>query len=280
VAGTGSVTVKSIEAAVYADPKTQKATVVPGINPAAVDNGVVVGAKGEQEDSATDGTIVLADGASGKITKQVPLKQAYLKPLAGAPKHAYFYGMRYTDYGAGTKAQAIFTVDLSTGAVAQTVSDGSFECFSDQATSVVCASSSPTGDSGELIGIDDATGKKSWGFTSASGGRVVPTVTAAYHGVVYAKTEAQPVLLDAKTGADLPSASPSAGGTPSSADTPQIPGDTPSDGASPGNGDLGLFNGRLESPTAVSPYGGVYRQEPTGDDYDLESVGIYLKPTA
>ncbi|MEU4190282.1 hypothetical protein AB0E69_00130 [Kribbella sp. NPDC026611] len=299
VTTTGSASVKTV----YADPKTQKATMVPGINPAAVHNGVIAGAKGQQADSATDGTIVLADGASGKVTKQVPLKQAYLKPLAGASKHAYFYGMRYTDYGAGTKAQAIFAVDLSTAAVVQTVpaipqeSDSSLDCFADEATSVVCTSATLTGGPQEILGLDDATGKKVWGFTSKSGARVVPRVTAAYHGVVYAKTEAQPVLLDAKTGQDLPSAapstspsssssdSPSAGDTPSTGSTPSsgdspTPGATPSDGESPGTSDLSLFNGRLESPSAVSPYGGIYRQEPNGDDYDTESVGIFLKPTA
>ncbi|WP_329004280.1 PQQ-binding-like beta-propeller repeat protein [Kribbella sp. NBC_00709] len=296
VIGAGSITVKRTDLTVFADPKTQKSTIVPGMNPAAVHNGVVAGAKGEQADNASDGTALLADGASGKITKQIPLKQAYLKPLAGAAKHAYFYAMKYTDYGQGTKVEAIFALDLSTGAMVQSVSTppsdsigaSDYDCFADQATSVVCTAGA--GADGELIGLDDTTGKKVWGFTSKSGGRVVPSVTAAFHGVVYAKTEAQPVLLDAKTGADLPSAAPSGGpspsDTPSSSDLPSAGDTPPSDwSTSPGNdtaaGDLSLYSGKPESPVAVSPFGGVYRQLPTGNDStDLESVCIFLKATA
>ncbi|MGW6281010.1 hypothetical protein [Kribbella sp. NPDC055071] len=292
----GSTTVKANDMAVFADPKTQKATIVPGIDPAAVHNGVIVGAKGQQADSATDGTMVLADGPSGKITKQVPLKLAYFTPLAGTAKYGYFYGMKYIDYGEGIKTESIYAVDLSSGAIVQAtpgvqseeIGGGGYTCFADHATSVVCT------DGKELIGLDDTTGKKAWGFNDKSGGRIVPDLTAAFHGVVYAKTEAQPVLLDAKTGQDLPSAAPSGtpspGGSPSSSDTPTS-GDTPSSGdspsvgdsSSPGNGDAGLtlFDGKQQSPTAVSPYGGVYRQERVGyDQMDIESIAIYLKPTA
>ncbi|WP_350280256.1 hypothetical protein [Kribbella sp. HUAS MG21] len=284
---------------VYADPKTQKSTIVPGMNPAAVHGGVVAGAKGKQEERAADGTVLLVDGASGKVTKQVPLKQAYLNPLGGGAQHAYFYGKKYTNYDAGTSTEAIFAVNLSTGAVTQTAptvpqeSDITTECFADQASAVVCMSKSIRSGPEELIGFDDATGKKVWGFSSKSASRVVPRVTAAFHGVVYAQTEAQPVLLDAKTGEDLPSgsssASPSSSDSPSSGDTPSS-GDSPSDSnspagnESPGNGDMGLFDGKARSPEAVSPYGGVYKQLPTGTDYGstvkVDSICIFLKPTA
>ncbi|TCC43191.1 hypothetical protein [Kribbella sindirgiensis] len=283
---------------VYADPATQKSTIVPGMNPAAVHAGVVAGSKGSQSDNSADGTALLVDGASGKVTKQLPLKQAYLTPLTGGAKHAYFYGMAYTDYGQGTKADTIFSVDLSTGAVAPTTpatkfeSDVTIECLPDQASAVVCLIKSIRSGPLEVLGFDDTTGKKTWGFTETAGSRVVPNVTAAFHGVIYAQTEAQPVLLDAKTGADLPSGSsssspsssdtPSSGDTPSSSDTPSG-NDSPTGNESPGNGDLGLFDGKMRSPQAVSPYGGVYRQLPTGDNYGsprVESVCIFLKPTA
>lgn len=301
VIAAGSVTVAKTVMAVYADPKTQKATIIPGINPAAVHSGVVAGEKGSDDASVADGAILLVDGPSGKVTKQLLLKQSVLNPLAGAAKHAYFYGMKYTNYDAGTKVEAIFAVDLSTGAVVQTVptipqeSDSTLACFADRATSVVCTSTTISQGPQEIIGFDDATGKKAWGFTGKSGGRNVPAVTAAFHGVVYARTEAQPVLLNAKTGQDLPSAAPSGGpsssGTPSSGDTPSSAGTpssgvTPSDNGTPGNDNadagLSLFDGRVGSPEAVSPAGGVYRQEPSGNDpsSDLESVCVYLKPSA
>ena len=149
-----------------------------------------------------------------------------------------------------------------------------------------------------MIGFDDTTGKKAWSFSNDSGNRIVPGLTAAYHGVLYAQTEAQPVLLDAKTGADLPSPTPSGnpspsdtassgstpsdGSSPTAGDTPSS-GDTPSDGASPGNGDLGLWNGTARSPESVSPYGGVYRQLPHGDysvTDELDSVCVFLKATS
>lgn len=274
---------------VFADPKTQKSTILPAMNPAAVHDGVVAGTPGPADKGA--GAVVLADGASGKITKQLPLKQqAFLDPLATSAKHAYFFG--HTDsYTSGTKGQAIYAVDLSTGAVTHTEpapptdSNVRVDCLADQAAAVVCTTGSVQGSSLGIVGFDDATGKKAWGYTEDSGGRVVPRVTAAFHGVVYAQTEAQPVLLDAKTGQDLPSASssssPGASETPSSGDTPSES-DSPTGNETPGGGDLGLFNGKMASPSAVSAYGGVYRQSPSSStgSVDLESVCIFLKPTA
>jgi hypothetical protein len=284
---------------VYADPATQKSTIVPDMNPAAVHSGVVAGTQGAASDKP-NGAVRLVDGASGKVTKQVPLNQAYLEPLAGGSKHAYFYGHKEVSYTGGTKGEAIFVVDVSTGAVTQTVaaapstSDVKVACLGDQATSVVCTSTTVQGHPLEIAGFDDTTGKKVWGFTDASEGRVVPRVTAAFHGVVYAQTEAQPVLLDAKTGQDLPSSgsssspsasssdSPSTGETPSGSDSPTSS-DTPSDTKSAGGSDMSLYNGKPGSPDAVSPYGAVYGQLPQGGGYgssDLQLVMIYLKPTA
>jgi hypothetical protein len=148
-------------------------------------------------------------------------------------------------------------------------------------SSIVCTEVLPTGPK-EILGFDDNTGKKAWGFTSESGARVVPRVTAAFHGVVYVQTEKQPVLLDAKTGEDLPSASTSGSPSASSSDSPSA-GDTPSDTKSAGGSDMSLYSGKLGSPGAVSPYGGVYGQLPQGGGYgsgDLQAILIYLKPTA
>jgi hypothetical protein len=285
-------------ATVYADPSTKKATVVPGTLPSAVHDGVVAVAKDESKENADDAAVLLVDGASGKVTKQIPLKQGSLTPLAGGAKHGFFYGTVYAK-ATMTDIGSLFSVDLSTGAVVKSAPGlraqdaGGYDCVWDQASAIVCRETQPTGPQ-EIFGFDDETGKKAWGYTSESGGRVVPNVTAAFHGVVYVQTEKQAVLMDAKTGQDLPSAStsssPSASSSdsPSSSDTPSdsespSSGDTPSSGSSSGGGDMSLYNGTPSSPSAVSPYGGVYRQQPTGSGYgsgDLQAVLVYLKPTA
>ncbi|MGW6201414.1 hypothetical protein ACWF0M_35070 [Kribbella sp. NPDC055110] len=285
-------------AAVYADPSTKKATVVPGVLPGAVHGGVVAVARDESKENANDAAVLLVDGASGKVTKQVPLKQGSLTPLAGGAKHGFFFGTVYAE-ASMSEVGSLYSVDLSTGAVVKSVpglaarDSGGYDCQWDQASSVVCRERQPTGPQ-EILGFDDETGKKAWGYTSESGGRVVPNVTAAFHGVVYVQTEKQAVLLDAKTGQDLPSGSasgtpsasssdsPSSGDTPSDSESPSS-GDTPSNGSSSGGGDMSLYNGTPSSPAAVSPYGGVYRQQPKGSGYgsdDLQAVLVYLKPTA
>jgi hypothetical protein len=286
---------------VFADPKSQKSGTVPFMEPAAVLNGTVAGSKGKNQEGAGDGTIVLADGLTGKITKQVPTGMNYLHPMGGGLKHGYFYGSKYESSRNGNVIKesynnTLFSVDVSTGAVV-TVAPGSsqkqqgyFTCQSDQATAVVCTDGANGAGGTELIGFDDTTGKKAWGYTSATSNRVVPDVTAAYHGVVYAQTDAQPVLLDAKTGNDLPSAAPTSSdsATPGSSDTPST-GDTPSSADTPSSGDtpvehlgsdMSLYNGKQMSPQAVSPNGGVYAQKARADDYEIDAVLVVLKPTA
>ncbi|MEU8222208.1 hypothetical protein [Kribbella sp. NPDC048915] len=289
-------------ATVYADPATKKGTVLPDVLPGAVHGGVVAGAKAETKQNANDAGVVLFDGASGKATKQIPLKQGELSPIGGGAKHGYFYGTLYVK-GSGNTVASLYAVDLSTGAVVPSTPELSaqessgYTCLWDQAASLVCTELAPTGHK-EIFGFDDSTGKKSWGYTSKSGDRIVPRVTAAFHGVVYVQTEKQPVLLDAKTGEDLPSAgssaSPSNGETPSGSDSPTS-GDSPSGNESPSDGnsespgtsaggnDMSLYNGTQLSPSGVSPYGGVFGQVPKGSGFgsnDIQLVSIVMKPTA
>jgi hypothetical protein len=223
---------------------------------------------------------VIADGATGKITQQIPTKQDYLNAAGSGSKRAYFASNSYA--GDDKYNNALYSVDIAGGAVVQTKSqvvderESSVTCWGDQAKAVVCTS----GDSGssEIVGLDDTTGEKTWGFTDKSASRVVPGVTAAFHGIVYAQTEAQPVLMDAATGADVPTSTPapsSAGATPS--------GGTPVQRIDPGsaNGsDMSLYDGELESPTAVTRYGSAYLQEPSGGNDDFQSILIALAPTA
>ncbi|MGW7686546.1 hypothetical protein ACWGID_37740 [Kribbella sp. NPDC054772] len=288
---------------VFADPKTKKATVIPGVLAAAVHGGVVAGAKSTDGRSSDDGTVLIADGASGKITKQIPLKGVSLSEIAGGTKHAYFYGTvtKEGTYGS-EEVGSFYSVDLATGAVVKSApgltarDSGGYSCVWDQVSSIACREAQPTGPQ-EIVGFDDTTGKKAWGWTSLTGGRVVPSVTAAFHGVVYVQTEKQGVLLDGKTGQDLPGASPSggpsesspsAGSTPSDSDSPSSgdtpsDSDSPSDGSTPGGSDMSEYNGTQGSPDAVSPYGGVYSQAPTGatgSTLSVETICVYLKPTA
>lgn len=259
---------------VYVDPKTGKSTVIPFVTPAGVLNGVVAGAKGGHREGAADGTIVLADGTTGKITKQTPTKQDYLNPAGSGSRHAYLASNSYT--GDDTYANALYAVDFASRAVVQTKSQitddqlSGYTCWGDQAKSVVCTSGASGGR--EIISFDDTTGKKAWGYTDKSADRVVPAITAAFHGVIHARTEAQPVLMDAATGTDVPAASakPSAGGGSRQGADP----------ATAYGSDLSLYDGKARSPIAVTPYGGAYLQAPTGSNYDLQTVLIALAATS
>jgi hypothetical protein len=279
---------------VFADPKTQKASTIPSFEPAGVLNGVVAGLNGGDATGQGETTILIADAATRKITKQFPTKQASLHSAGHGSKRAYVSG--YTN-GAGDKyTSVVYSIDIATGAVvpipAQVVDHQvRFRCLGDDANAVVCAEGA--GNSSEIIGIDDTTGKKTWGYTNKAANRIVPDVTAAFHGIVYGQTQAQPVLLDAATGNDVPAsaptpsdnASPSDGGTPSDSSTPsegstpsQDPGSQGTDPGSANGSDMSLYNDKQASPTAVTKYGGVYTQ--VAGDSSFQTVLIALKPTA
>jgi len=286
---------------VYADPKTQKSTVIPFVVPAGVLNGVVAGAKGGNQEGAADGTIVVADGASGKITKQIPQKQDYLFPAGNGTKRAYLTGHSYAAPKGSTEDiynNVLYSVDIATGNVVPIkspyVKDSmNYTCLGDRANAVVCTGKA-NNELPEILGVDDTSGKKAWGYTSESASRVVPDVTAAFHGVVYAQTEAQPVLMDAATGNDVPtsSSSPSGSTTPSDSTSP-TDGSSPTEGSTPSgdpssqgkdpsstNGsDMSLYNGKMRSPVAVTPYGGTYLQDIV-DSTSFDDVLIALAPTA
>lgn len=283
---------------VFADPKTQKATIVPSVRPAGLLNGTVVGAKGMHQEGAHDGTIVIFDGASGKISKQIPTKMDYLSPAAGGAKHAYLNGSSYVPNSKSmtyTYNSGLYVVDIASGALVGQIKSTlgtedawSYNCLADQASSVVC-STGENGGTDEIVGIDDTTGKKVWGYNKNSASRVVPLTTGAFHGVVYGKAQDQPVMLDAKTGADIPQPSTAPSGTPSASTTPTDDGNitpptgTPSqDVGSMFGSDLSLFDPKLgtPSPTAITQYGATYLQNDKADSYDTDQILIAMKPTA
>ncbi|GAA1714239.1 hypothetical protein GCM10009745_73130 [Kribbella yunnanensis] len=283
---------------VFADPKTQKATITPFIAPAAVLNGTVVGAKASNNEGAHDGTIVIFDGASGKISKQIPTKMDYLTPEASGTKHAYFNGSSYVPNPKSmvyTYNSGLYAVDIATGTLVGQIKSTlgtekayGYSCLSDQATAVVC-STGQNGGTEEIIGIDDTTGKKVWGYNKNSASRVVPLTTGAFHGVVYGTAQEQPIMLDAKTGADIPQPSGDPSSTPSTSTTPtdgtssSAPtGDPSQDVGNKFGSDLSLFDPKLgtPSPTAITEYGATYLQNDKADNYDVDKVLIAMKPTA
>ena len=288
---------------IYADPKTQKATVLPFFEAAGVLNGAVVGAKASNSEGAHDGTIVIADGASGKVGKQINTKLNYLQSAGSGTKHAYLSGSSYVENSKSaifTYTNILYSVDIATGAVVQTKpalgtgNDYYFKCLGDQAAGVVCTTGENPG-TDEIIGIDDNTGKKVWGYTKSSASRVVPYVTAAFHGVLYGVAGDQPVMMNLAGGQDIPRASsptetPSSGTTPTDGTTPtEGSNGTPTDGSPGGNDPVSAFGSSMSfydpklgppSPTAVTKYGGTYLQGALGDDLEREKILVVLKPTA
>jgi hypothetical protein len=124
-----------------------------------------------------------------------------------------------------------------------------------------------------------------WGYSNTSASRVVPKITAVFHGMVYAQAEALPVIVDAATGKDVPTPTPADGATPGATPTDgATPSETaPSDGTTPttGSGNLGgwgdtsLLWGKPKSPAMVSQYGSVYLLDP-GDKAPLGTETILV----
>ncbi|GAB3828295.1 PQQ-binding-like beta-propeller repeat protein [Kribbella italica] len=249
---------------VFADPVTKKASTIPSVRAAGVLNGTVVGVKGEGGEGAKDNAIVQVDAVTGTVKKTVPVPTMnYLSPAGSGGKHAYFSG---TGYVQDTKydhhyVNSFYAVDIATGEIAEAKlpnskdQGGGAGCLSDHVAAVVCNVS--IGDQKGIAGFDDSTGKLAWKY-DASANRIVPAITAIYNGLVYGTADEQAVLLDAKTGTDVPSsaATPTEGSTPSDAQS------SFSGGNIGGWGDTSLLNGEPKSPVMVSKYGSVYLQDP------------------
>ncbi|TCM46081.1 hypothetical protein [Kribbella sp. VKM Ac-2568] len=278
-------TAKIEDLSVYADPKTKKATAIPSLKAAGVLNGVVIAAKGQQGEGKRSLSIASVDGATGTVKKAaaVPGKN-YLSALGTGGRRAYLHGTGFVEGGLGHFVSSVYSVDIATGAIVETKraetpsrSEG-YTCFSDHATALVCNGNASQGKD-EILAFDETTGKQSWGYTSESANRVVPDVTTVYNGAVYGLAGDQPVVMDAKTGQDVPIPTPTPSATPSDGTTPSEGGDSevsPSDGNSPndgptlggknmgGWGDTSLIWGKPQSPQMVSKYGSTYLLDPGG----------------
>jgi hypothetical protein len=275
--------------AVYADPSTKKATVIPSVEAAGVLNGTVVGVTIDKAKGTKGLSMVVADGPSGAIKKRIPtptMNYLYAEGTGGKTR-AYISGRGYVQDGKYDShyVNSMYAVDIASGAVvetkmANTPEGNGIECQSDHVTGLLCTWKDVTTGSEDVqqIGLfDEATGKKTWSYSAKSASRVVPKVTAFYNGYVYGDAESLPAVLDAKTGQDVPvpTATPTPGATPTDGGSPTPGATTPTDdfgptsGASggvsgePGTwGDTSLLYGDVRSPVAVSKYGSTYLLSP------------------
>jgi hypothetical protein len=242
--------------------------------------------------------VSLIDAATGRVTKSnlLPGLENLTPTGTDGSKYAYLYGLKY-DKSLTENVGYLYAVDPATGAVVQTKSAlketsylGRYVCHADGQKTVVCTADQVA--TGEIIGFDDTTGQKTWGFTGDSAGRVVPVLTAAFHGMLYAKANDKPILVNALTGQDVPAPTPTIPTGPDTGGPTGTPGETmsqdPSDSSTDGSSPSGDSSGapvvaqpdyKLQSPTSVSEYGGVYLAEPElGDDFSgtlqiLKAVG-------
>ncbi|MEU6759782.1 hypothetical protein [Streptomyces sp. NPDC046685] len=71
-------------------------------------------------------------------------------------------------------------------------------CTHDGAQTLVCA------DAFSVAAVDHATGKVLWYIKDGDDSRLVPHVTAVWHGRVYCSATSGPVALDTRTGKEMP----------------------------------------------------------------------------
>ncbi|MFE1175386.1 PQQ-binding-like beta-propeller repeat protein [Streptomyces sp. NPDC058773] len=116
--------------------------------------------------------------------------------LTVRPAGPYLVAITGSDYNSGDSIGVLMKPDGSKAA-GLTGDSSSLTCHYDDASVTVCQTEEP-----RTLALDATTGKELWGLPEKSGNRVAPTVTAAWHGLVYGTTSNGPVALDAKTGAD------------------------------------------------------------------------------
>ncbi|WP_331733466.1 PQQ-like beta-propeller repeat protein (plasmid) [Embleya sp. NBC_00888] len=105
------------------------------------------------------------------------------------------------DYSSGRASFQLIDGDTGADAMAPSTATGwsgtyAMKCLYDRRAVTVCSGV------GIVMGLDATTGKELWRLPDRAAGRVAPSVTAAWHGVVYATADG-PVVLDAATGRDL-----------------------------------------------------------------------------
>ncbi|MFJ3726625.1 hypothetical protein ACIPYQ_29250 [Streptomyces sp. NPDC090045] len=91
-------------------------------------------------------------------------------------------------------------LDVTSGKARATMPPGmrAMSCTFDRGQTLVCTHGFA------VVAVDAATGKPLWALKDGDQGRKAPTVTAVWHGRVYGRGVGGPVVLDARTGTDMP----------------------------------------------------------------------------
>ncbi|MEU9206118.1 hypothetical protein [Streptomyces sp. NPDC048332] len=155
-----------------------------------LDSGVVIGA--QLGDKATFQAI------DGWHSQDEDLALAGLALTDGAPrwKHEGSTGVEVEEVGGGFFIAGSLR-DSRTGELVPSAPDGSFiHCFNDQRSVVVCNTKETA------RGIDTQSRKALWTISQDDPSRKKPDVGNAFHGAVYAATDTDGVILDARTGKD------------------------------------------------------------------------------
>ncbi|MFC9295775.1 hypothetical protein ACFTWH_10795 [Streptomyces sp. NPDC057011] len=91
-------------------------------------------------------------------------------------------------------------LDVTSGKARATMPPGmrAVSCTYDRGQTLVCTRGFA------VVAVDAATGTLLWALKDGNEGRTPPTVTTVWHGRVYGRGAGGPVVLDARTGADMP----------------------------------------------------------------------------
>ncbi|WP_185845450.1 PQQ-binding-like beta-propeller repeat protein [Kibdelosporangium aridum] len=168
-----------------------------------VDSGVIVGNAGkpfigEQRSltglAETDGAQKWSTTLGGYGTQIMPLAPK----IIGSSRQVYSTADYQFDLIDVTSGKSLYSLPINTSFGA----GYRMSCFYDQTSMIVCDGQS---ERTFAFDVNSIGAKPMWEITKTTD-RVPPSVTAAYHGLVYGTGANAPVTLDAKTGQDAPDA--------------------------------------------------------------------------
>ncbi|MFI1285164.1 hypothetical protein ACH4U5_31145 [Streptomyces sp. NPDC020858] len=102
--------------------------------------------------------------------------------------------------GTQTASKGDQLLDVTSGKARAAMPPGmsAMNCTYDRSQTLVCAHGFA------VVAVDATTGTPLWTLKDGDQGRTPPTVTTVWHGRVYGRGVGGPVVLDARTGADMP----------------------------------------------------------------------------
>ncbi|MFE4258260.1 PQQ-binding-like beta-propeller repeat protein [Streptomyces sp. NPDC056883] len=164
----------------------------PGFRAAVLADGVVAGSQ------STD---VMQGQISGFAVESGQPSWTALKGKGPLPVSAAGPGMLAT-----SSAAKLTIFDAATGAVRATADNseklgGSWICRYDEQSLVLCALETGGGSTSSIVVFNASSMQKLWQLPDGSG-RLIPRVTAFWHGAAYGRTSNGSVVLDGKSGQD------------------------------------------------------------------------------